>query len=98
MSATLRIHRGLCSAERVLTIDGKQVGSLAEEVNDFEITPGDHVLSLNLGFYHSVPTHVRVTDNTVIEFKAVENPDALLPILQGGFIKLERVPPARADA
>lgn len=98
MSATLRIHRGLCSKERVLTIGGRAVGTLAEEVNDFDITPGDHVLSLNLGIYHSVPTHVRVTDGTVVEFKAVENPDALLPILQGGFIKLERIPPVRADA
>lgn len=96
MSATLRIHRGLCSADRVLTIGGKKVGSLSEEVNDFEITPGDHVLSLNLGIYHSVPTHVRVADGTVVEFKAVENPDALLPVLQGGFIKLERIPPVRA--
>lgn len=89
MSTTLRIHRGHASPERVVMLGQHALGRLEHEVNDFEIEPGKHVVELRLGMFHSLPTVFVAVDGAVLELKVVENPDAILPILQGGAIKLE---------
>lgn len=91
MSTTLRIHRGFASPERVVLLGGRELGRLENEVNDYAIEPGKHLIELGLGVYHSLPTVFVARPGEVLEFKAVENPDAILPILLGGAIKLERV-------
>lgn len=91
MAATLRVRRGTASPDRVVMMGDTRLGSLTDEVMEFEIPPGDHVLSLELGRYHSIPTHVVVDDGAVLELQVVQNPDAVLPLVQGGFVRLERV-------
>lgn len=91
MSATLRIHRGFASADRVVMLGSTALGPLSQEVNDFAIPEGRHVVSLKLGRYNSVATGVTVKDGDLVELKTVENPDAILPILQGGFLRLDRL-------
>mgnify|MGYP006889690462 CR=1 FL=1 len=90
MSSTLRIHRGHASHKRVVMLGTRELGRLDNEVNDFEIEPGKHLVELRMGMYHSLPTVFVVAEGQVLELKAVENPDAILPIFQGGAIKLER--------
>ncbi|MCA0437298.1 MAG: hypothetical protein M9891_06700 [Austwickia sp.] len=89
MSATLRIHRGHASADRILMVGSDELGRLAEAVTTFTVPAGHHVIRLKLGPYHSVATQVEVAEGAVLDLKAVEDPDAILPLVQGGYLKLE---------
>lgn len=91
MNAVIRVHRGYASPERVFMMESTQLGRLESEVTDFTVPAGHHVFSLKLGHLHSVQTHVELDHGAVLELKAVENPGALLPLAQGGFLRLERV-------
>lgn len=87
MSAILRVHRGPAKPERILIVDGKEVGTLSEETNDFTISAGTHIVTLKVGVYHSVATRIKVTEGEVLEMTVEVNPDALAPILEGGFLR-----------
>ncbi len=91
MAVTLRIHRGTASPDRVVLVSKAPVGRLEDEVNEFVIEHGHHVLELQLGRYHGLPTSFTARDGDLLEFKAVEDPDAVLPLILGGAIKLERI-------
>ncbi len=95
MAVTLRIHRGYASPERVVLLGKERLGHLDHEVNDFRVSPGRHVLELGVGPYHGLPTSFDAVDGSLLEFKAVEDPDAILPMFLGGAIKLEQVPHVR---
>lgn len=94
MSAILRIHRGHASPDRILMMGRQELGPLSNEVTDFTVPAGAHVIQLKLGHYHSVATQVDLAEGAVLDLKVVENPDAVLPLLQGGFVKLEKSEPA----
>lgn len=96
---TLRIHRGNASSHRVVMLGKKELGRLEEEVNDFEVPIGSHVVELALGNFHGMPTKFRIHEGEVLEFRAVEDPDAILPIFLSGTIKLKKVthPPVLHD-
>lgn len=94
MAVTLRIHRGYASPERVVLLGTDRLGHLEHEVNDFLVDPGRHVIELGVGPYHGLPTSFEAMDGTLLEFKVVEDPDAILPMFLGGAVKLERVPQA----
>lgn len=74
MSATLRIHRGYASPERVVVLGGKKVGRLSEEIVEFSVEPGEHVLTLRLGFSEAT-TRFRAVANDTIEVKVHVQPD-----------------------
>ncbi|MDO5697910.1 MAG: hypothetical protein Q4G51_08040 [Dermatophilus congolensis] len=90
MSATLRIHRGPASPDRVLLVDGHEMGTLSEEVTDFSVPLGRHLIALKLGIYHSVATSIVVADGQVLDLTVEDNPDAVLPIIQGGFLRFHK--------
>jgi hypothetical protein len=72
-----------------------ELGPLSEQVTEFTVPSGRHLLQLKLGAYHSVVTRFHIDDDAVLDLRVVENPDAILPVLQGGYIKLERVTKGR---
>ncbi len=74
MSATLRIHRGYASPERLVVLGGKTVGRLSEEVVEFPVEPGEHVLTLKLGLSEST-TRFRAVANDTVEVKVKVLPD-----------------------
>lgn len=90
MSATLRIHRGPASPERVLLFDTDELGPLSQEVTDFTVPSGHHLISLKLGRYHSVTTRVVLADGQLLDMTVEENPDAVLPIVQGGYLRFRK--------
>lgn len=90
MSAKLRIHRGPASQERELLLGPHHLGKLTEEVTEFDIPPGRHMVSLALGFEHSVATHIEARDGEVVDLRVEENPEAVLPLVQGGFLRFHR--------
>lgn len=90
MPATLRIYRGPASSDRVLLLDAHELGTLREEVTDFQIPVGWHVISLALGHFHSVATRVRFSEGDLVELTVEENEEAILPILQGGFLRFHK--------
>lgn len=94
MSAIVRIHRGTSNPERVLLVGREEVGPLSEAITDFPVPAGEHVLSLRLGIYHSVATKFRIREGDVLELIVADNPDAVVPMVQGGFVKLEPLGPS----
>ena len=90
MSATLRIHRGHGAPERFVHVGEARLGQLTEPVNDFEISPGHQVVKLTLGAYHSAAAQFDVHEGERVEFDVVDVPDAVLPVLLGGAVRLER--------
>lgn len=87
MSATLRIHRGPASPDRVILLDGHDVGVLAEEVTDIAVPEGRHLVALKLGPYHSMATTISVQRGEVVDLIVEENLEAVLPIAQGGYLR-----------
>ncbi len=94
MSSTFRIHRGPSSPDRILLVGREEVGPLSDEVTDFTVSAGEHVLSLRLGPYHSVSTKFRIAEGEILELIVADNPDAVVPMVQGGFVKLELLHPS----
>lgn len=92
MSATIRIHRGPASPERVLLLDSAEVGPLSEETTDFAVPPGHHLIALALGRYHSVATYITLAEGQLMELTVEENPDAIFPALQGGYLRFHKEP------
>lgn len=92
MSALLRVHRGWASPDRVLMLANTELGPLTGDVNEFTVPAGDHLLSLKLGPYHSLTTSFKVGDGDTLELTVVENPDAILPLAQGGYLRLVGTP------
>lgn len=90
MSATLRIHRGHGAPQRFVHVGADRLGQLTDPVNDFEIPPGHHVVELKLGAYHSVAAQFDVHEGERVEFDVVDVPDAVLPVLLGGAVRLQR--------
>lgn len=91
MSALLRILRGDGSSERVVTLNERVLGPLAQEVNEFEIEPGHHVLNTRLDIYHGNARGINAKDGAVLEYIVRTDPDTPLPIVQGGFVRLDPV-------
>lgn len=90
MSATVRVHRGNYSADRYLVMGSKKLGQLTDEITEFTVPPGEHLFSLTLGFYHSVGSWVTLHDGDVVDLVAEDNREAVVPVLQGGFLRLVR--------
>lgn len=88
MSSTVRIHRGTASPERVFLLGHEAMGRLVDEITDFEVPAGEHVLSLRLGPFHSVATKFRIDEGVVLELRVTDNPSAVAPLVQGGFVRL----------
>lgn len=91
MTTRLRIHRGDGAAERVVTLNDQVLGPLAEEINDFVIASGHHVLNTRLDIYRGKARTINAKDDEVLEFIVLADSDAVLPVLQGGFVSLEPV-------
>ncbi len=87
MSATLRIHRGPASPDRIILLDGHEVGALVEEITDIAVPEGRHLVALKLGPYHSMATTVGVQNGDVVDLTVEENLEAVLPIAQGGYLR-----------
>ena len=68
MSATIRIHRGPSSPDRILLVGRDEVARLTDEITDVTASAGEHVLSTRLGIYHGVATKFRVKEGDVLEF------------------------------
>lgn len=98
MSSTVRIHRELTCPDRVLMIGTEKLGPLSEEITEFTIPPGEHVFSVKLGVYNSIATKFRVADGATLDLTVVENPEAVAPIVQGGWVKLVPTEPSRVRA
>lgn len=94
MSATIRIHRGPSSPDRILLVGRDEVARLTDEITDVTVSAGEHVLSTRLGIYHGVATKFRVKEGDVLELIVADNPDAVAPLVQGGFVKLEPLNPS----
>lgn len=94
MSATIRIHRGPSNPDRVLLVGRAEVARLADEITEVSVPPGEHVLSTRLGIYRGVATKFRVREGDVLELIVADNPDAVVPMIQGGFVKLEPLGPS----
>ncbi len=90
MSATLRIHRGHGAPERIVFLGRDRIGQLSDPVNDFEVPLGRHVVQLRLGAYHSIAAHFDAHEGDVIEFDVVDDPEAVMPMLLGGAVRLAR--------
>lgn len=91
MTALLRILRGDGSSERVVTLNEKVLGPLAQEVNEFVIDCGHHVLNTRLDIYHGNARAINAKEGAVLEYVVLADPDTPLPLLQGGFVRLEPV-------
>lgn len=87
MTATLRIHRGPAHKDRILLLDAQKIGHLTGDVTEFEVEKGQHTVSLGLGIYHSVATHLNVHDGDVVDLYVEENPEEAAALLQGGFLR-----------
>lgn len=87
MTATLRIHRGPAHKDRMLLLDAQKLGHLTDAVTEFEVAQGKHTVSLSLGIYHSVATHLHVHDGDVVDLYVEENPEEAAALLQGGFLR-----------
>lgn len=97
MSALLRILRGDGSSERVVTLNEQVLGPLEHEVNEFVIKCGHHVLNTRLGIYRGNARAINAKDGAVLEYIVLADPDAPLPIVQGGFVRLEPLGATNAE-
>ncbi|MBK7723566.1 MAG: hypothetical protein IPI32_15535 [Austwickia sp.] len=88
MTATLRIHRGTASPERVLMVGDVPLGPLDADVTQWQVPAGKHIIGLHLGYYHSVETVVTCREGTVTDLFVVDNPGIFFPCIQGGMIRL----------
>lgn len=88
MSATLRIHRGYASPEREVLLGGKKMGQLTDEVVEFPVEPGEHLLTLKLGFSEAT-TRFRAAAGDTVEVKVNVHPDPTEP--HDGPVELELV-------
>lgn len=91
--ATLRIHRGPASPERVLFFDNTELGRLAEATSDFTVPSGHHLVGLRFGPYHSLSTHVALVQGGLVELTVEENPETIAPLLQGGWLRFHKDQP-----
>ena len=81
-------------ADRILLVGRDEVARLTDEITDVTASAGEHVLSTRLGIYHGVATKFRVKEGDVLELIVADNPDAVAPLVQGGFVKLEPLNPS----
>lgn len=88
MSATLRIHRGYASPQRVVVLGGRKIGQLSEEIVEFPVEPGEHVLTVRLG-YSEATTRFRAMPGDTVEVKVCVKPAAPEP--HDGPVDLELV-------
>ena len=86
-SAVLRVHRGPASPDRVVVYGTTPLGPLADEITEFRVSPGHHLVSLKLGFHHSVATWVTLRPGQVLDLVVEDNVQAIAPALQGGFLR-----------
>lgn len=89
-TAVLRVHRGPASPERVVVYGTTPLGALTEEITEFTVPPGHHLVSLKLGFHHSVATWVTLRPGQVLDLVVEDNVQAIAPMLQGGFLRFHR--------
>ena len=87
MTARLRIHRGYAPADAVVMLETGELGPLSGDVSEFDVPAGTHILSLKIGYLSGMPTRITVPPRTVLEMSVIDNPDAVLPMVQGGFVK-----------
>ncbi len=88
MTAVLRVHRGTAASDLIVEVGRIPLGNLVDAVTEFVIPSGTTIVELKNGWYHSVATRINVPDGGAIELYAVDNPDAVLPMLQGGYHKV----------
>ena len=86
-TAVLRVHRGSASADRVVVYGTTPLGTLTDEVTQFTVPPGRHLVSLKLGFHHSVATWVTLRPGQVLDLVVEDNVQMIAPMLQGGFLR-----------
>ncbi|GAB3588388.1 hypothetical protein [Calidifontibacter terrae] len=92
MPATLHIHREFASPERVVCLGDTVIGTLADDDSVFEIPVGKHFVILQLGRFRSTPHLIRAFDGAEIHLHVEEDPEAKVPLLQGGFVRLRETP------
>lgn len=85
-SALLRVHRGSASADRVVVYGTTPLGPLRDEVNEFWVAPGHHLVSLKLGFHHSIATWVKLGPGQVLDLTVEDNVQTIAPAIEGGFL------------
>lgn len=86
-TAVLRVHRGPASPDRVVMYGTTSLGTLTDEITEFTVPPGRHLVSLKLGFHHSVATWVKLAPGQVLDLVVEDNVASIAPMLQGGFLR-----------
>lgn len=72
----------------LLLLDTEELGTLCDEVTEFSVPDGRHLVSLKLSFYDSAATYLAVRDGDVVELSIEANSDA--GTLLGGYLRFRR--------
>lgn len=89
-SALLRVHRGPASPDRIVVYGTKPLGPLTDEITEFWVAPGHHLVSLKLGLHHSVATWVKLGPGQVLDLVVEDDVRSLAPTLQAGSVRFHR--------
>lgn len=98
MPATVRVHRGPASDQRVLVMGSERLGPLSEPITVFTVPEGRHLFSLELGRYHSVGSWVTLTTGDEVDLVVEDDANDVAPLLQGGFLRFHPDPEVRHPA